>query len=123
VNVDSIRRFCLSFPQAKESLQWGETLCFKVRGKLFALLSLGAVPHHLTLKASPEQFAELLEREGIVPAPYVGRYKWIMLESLDVVARTELEELIEKSYELVSAKAGAGSGGRGRIRKRRESTR
>jgi predicted DNA-binding protein (MmcQ/YjbR family) len=105
VNVDSIRRFCLSFPDAKENLQWGETLCFKVRGKHFAMLSLDAMPHTLILKARPEEFTELLEREGIVPAPYVGRYKWVMLEQLDVLPHPELEELIRRSYEMVAAKS------------------
>ncbi len=68
------------------------------------LLSLDSVPPRLTLKASPEHFAELTEVEGIVPAPYVGRYKWILLERLNVVPRRELEELIKKSYEMVAAK-------------------
>jgi predicted DNA-binding protein (MmcQ/YjbR family) len=105
VNVDSLRRFCLSFPETAENLQWGETLCFKVRGKLFVLLSLDAVPPTLCCKASPERFAELLECEGIVPAPYVGRYKWVLLERLDALPAGELEDLIRQSYEMVAAKA------------------
>ena len=99
MNVDFIRRFCLSLPETTESLQWGETLCFKVRGKLFVLLSLDAVPPTICFKTTPERFAELLECEGIVVAPYVGRYKWVLLERLDVLPRHELEELIQQSYE------------------------
>ena len=40
MSVESIRQFCLSFPQATEKLQWGDVLCFKVGGKIFALLNL-----------------------------------------------------------------------------------
>lgn len=105
MTVDFLRRFCLSFPQAKESLQWGETLCFKVRGKIFAMLSLDAVPPSLCLKCSPETFGQLLEIEGIVPAPYVGRYKWALLDRLDVLPAEEVQELIQQSYEMVEAKA------------------
>jgi predicted DNA-binding protein (MmcQ/YjbR family) len=105
MNVDFIRRFCLSLPETTESLQWGETLCFKVRGKLFVLLSLDAVPPTVCFKTTPERFAELLEYEGIVVAPYVGRYKWVLLERLDVLPRQELEELIQQSYKMVVAKA------------------
>jgi predicted DNA-binding protein (MmcQ/YjbR family) len=105
MNIDFIRRFCLSFPQAKESLQWGETLCFKVRGKIFAMLSLDSVPPSLCLKCTPERFVELLEFEGIAPAPYLGRYKWALLERLDVLRAPDLEELIRQSYEMVEAKA------------------
>jgi len=105
MNVDSIRSFCLSFPQAKENLQWGETLCFKVRGKLFALLSLDSVPPSLTLKSTPERFAELIENQDIIPAPYVGRYKWVALQRLDALPWNDLKALIEQSYMLVSKKA------------------
>jgi predicted DNA-binding protein (MmcQ/YjbR family) len=105
MTVDAIRRFCLSFPHATESLQWGETLCFKVGGKLFVTLSLDSVPHTLSLKCTPESFAELVELEDIIPAPYVGRYKWVMLERLDALRDAELEDLIARSYRMVAAKA------------------
>jgi predicted DNA-binding protein (MmcQ/YjbR family) len=49
-------------------------------------------------------FAEMIEREGIHPAPYVGRYKWVMLDRLDAVPWSELRELIRQSYEMVAAK-------------------
>lgn len=104
MNVDSIRRYCLSFPHVKENLQWGDDLCFKVQQKIFVALNLGSVPPSLCLKATPEEFAELVEQEGIVPAPYVGRYKWVLLEQLDVLSEAELEDLIRQSYEMVAAK-------------------
>jgi len=116
MNVDSVRRYCLSFQEAKENLQWGETLCFKVRGKLFALLSLDAVPPSLTLKSTPERFAELIENEDVIPAPYVGRYKWVSLRRLDALAWDEVKQLIEQSYALVAKKTG--TGGKGKARKR-----
>jgi predicted DNA-binding protein (MmcQ/YjbR family) len=104
MNVDSLRRFCLSFPQAKEKLQWGENLCFKFRGKIFAILNLGAVPQSVCFKCDPERFEELLEIEGIVPAPYLGRYKWALIETLDVLRDEELEELLGESYRMVAEK-------------------
>jgi predicted DNA-binding protein (MmcQ/YjbR family) len=104
MNVDSVRGYCLSFPQARENLQWGETLCFKVDGKIFATMSLASVPPTLCFKCAPEEFAELCEQEGIRPAPYVGRYKWVLLERLDVLDSKELEDLIRQSYEMVAGK-------------------
>jgi predicted DNA-binding protein (MmcQ/YjbR family) len=105
-DADSIRALCLSFPDATEKLQWGENLCFKVRGKIFAIVDLseGSLAP-ITLKSAPEQFHDLLEIEGISPAPYVGRYKWILLENSNVVSAGELEDLIRQSYGLVAAKA------------------
>jgi predicted DNA-binding protein (MmcQ/YjbR family) len=102
MSVDSIREFCLTFPDATENLQWGDDLCFKVGGKIFAIVSLDNP--RLCLKCTPEIFAELIEREDIHPAPYVGRYKWVMLDRLDAVRGDELRELIRQSYEMVAAK-------------------
>ena len=104
MNVEAIRRFCLTFPQAKENLQWGDDLCFKVQGKIFAVVGLGAVPQGISLKCTAERFAELVEQEGIRPAPYVGRYKWVLVERLDILPTDELEGLIRQSYELVAAR-------------------
>ena len=105
MTVDSIRRYCLSFPQAMENLQWGEDLCFKVRGKIFTVMSLGSVPQSLCFKCNPEKFAELCEQDGIHPAPYVGRYKWVLLERLSLLPGSELRDLIRQSYEMVAGKA------------------
>jgi len=103
MNVDSIRAFCLSFPSATEKLQWGDELCFKIGGKIFVMLGLDNP--RLCFKCAPEVFAELIEREDIHPAPYVGRYKWVMLDRLNAVPDFELEDLIRQSYDMVSLKA------------------
>jgi predicted DNA-binding protein (MmcQ/YjbR family) len=103
MNVEAIRAYCMSFPQATEKLQWGDDLCFKVRGKIFTIVSLD--DPRLCFKCTPETFAELIERENIHPAPYIGRYKWVMLDRLDALGDDELEDLIRQSYEMVAAKA------------------
>ena len=105
MNAEEIRKYCLTFSEATENLQWGDDLCFKIRGKIFAIVGLNAVPQKMCFKCSPETFAELIEREDIHPAPYVGRYKWVMLDRLDALAGGELKELIRQSYEMVAANA------------------
>jgi predicted DNA-binding protein (MmcQ/YjbR family) len=108
MNVELVQGYCLCFPHATENLQWGDNLCFKVGGKLFAVLSLSSVPQRLAFNCTAEGFAELVEREGIVPAPYVGRYSWVSLERLDVLPWPELKDLLEQSYWTVAAKAKIG---------------
>lgn len=103
MNVDQIRGYCLSFSAATENLQWGDDLCFKIAGKIFCMVGLDNP--RLCFKCTPETFAELIEREDIRPAPYVGRYKWVMLDRLDAVRTDELQELIARSYAMVAAKA------------------
>ena len=105
MDVGSIRRYCLSFPRTTEKLQWEDALCFKVAGKIFATLNLElSSPAQLSFKCSPERFAELLEIEGISPAAYVGRYKWVALEDLNALSQADLKDCIRESYELVLAK-------------------
>jgi len=103
MNVDSIRDYCVSFPRATEKLQWGDALCFKISGKMFAVMGLDHV--RLTFKCTPETFADLIEREDIRPSPYLGRYHWVMLHRLDAVGWSELQDLIRQSYDMVAAKA------------------
>jgi predicted DNA-binding protein (MmcQ/YjbR family) len=119
MTVDEIREYCLGFPQATENLQWGDDLCFKVSGKIFVTLALTAVPQKVCFKCTPEVFADLIEREDICPAPYVGRYKWVILDRLDALPRNELKDLMRTSYEMVAAKAPKGKTGPKKRRRRR----
>ena len=104
MNVDWLRNLCLSFPRATEHVQWGNDLVFKVAGKMFAIAPLEPAPVWLTFKATDESFAELTERPGIIPAPYLARAKWIALETKDVLPPAELSEFLRASYDLVVAK-------------------
>lgn len=101
MDIDAIRQHCLAFPHATENMQWGADLCFKVDGKLFAVAPLEVAPVRLSFKCTPENFVELCERPGIVPAPYMARAQWVALESLNAVRDDELRELIAESYRLV----------------------
>jgi len=104
MNVDWIRDLCLSFPQTTEQVQWGDVLVFKVAGKIHALTALIPARTWLSFKASPERFAELTERPGIIPAPYLARAKWVALETKDALPPDELALLLRESYDMVVAK-------------------
>ena len=104
MNVDSLRELCLSFPGATEQIQWGCDLLFKVGGKMFAITPLEPAPVCLSFKASPEKFAELTERPGIIPAPYLARAQWVALETRDALPQSELSSLLRESYEMIAAK-------------------
>jgi len=104
MNIEQLRKLCLSFPGATEQIQWGDDLLFKVGGKMFVIIPLEPARIWLTLKADPEEFAELTERPGIIPAPYLARAKWVALESRDTLPQSEVAALLRKSYDLVFAK-------------------
>jgi len=104
MNIDQLRKICLSFPGVTEQIQWEDNLLFKVGGMMFAITSLEPAQTWLSLKADPEEFAELTERPGIIPAPYLARAKWIAIETPDTLMHTEVAALLRKSYDLVVAK-------------------
>jgi predicted DNA-binding protein (MmcQ/YjbR family) len=101
MDIESIRQYCLQFPHTTENIQWDYVLCFKVDGKLFVVTRLEPAPVRLSLKASPENFAELCERPGVRPAPYMARAQWIGLEQLNTLPDSELRELMAEAYRLV----------------------
>jgi predicted DNA-binding protein (MmcQ/YjbR family) len=104
MSVDWVRRYCLSLPHTTEMVQWESDLLFKVAGKMYAGMPLEPRAIWLTLKSTPEEFAELTERPGIVPAPYLARAFWIALEDEDALPVGETKRLIRRSYDLVVAK-------------------
>jgi len=105
MTIDRLRTLCLSLPGATEQIQWGADLVFKVGGKMFCVVSTElheAVA--VSFKCDDETFAQLVEREGVVPAPYLARAKWVALERFDALPARELTRLVEQSYRLVVAK-------------------
>ena len=104
MNLDWFRRYCLSFPHATEEVLWGGDLVLKIGGKMFAAAPLEPGSLCVSFKCTPEEFAELTERPGIIPAPYSARYFWVALEREDTLSTAELKRLLRNSYDLVFAK-------------------
>ena len=105
MDIESVRKFCLSLPHVTEDVQWGNDLLFRIGNKMFAVVALDAVvTHRMSFKCTPEIFAELTERDGIVPAPYVARYHWVALERFDALPAGELKGLLKTAYQLILEK-------------------
>ena len=104
MNVDWVRAHCMALPHTTEEILWGDDLVFKIGGKMYAAAVM--VPHKIALsfKCTPEAFAELVERPGIIPAPYSARMHWVALEREEALPRAEIKRLIRQSYDLVIAK-------------------
>lgn len=103
MNIEQLRKYCLAFPHATEDVKWGNDLCFCVGAKMFCVTDL-QTGHNISFKCTPEEFADLVERDGIIPAPYVARYHWVRLESANAMDVAELKGLISGSYDLVFEK-------------------
>jgi predicted DNA-binding protein (MmcQ/YjbR family) len=104
MNIEELRKFCLSMPHATEDVKWGNDLTFLVGKKMFAVTGLESGEQGISFKCTPEKFAELIERDGIIPAHYVARYHWVTVENTDALKTDELKDLIKNSYNLVCDK-------------------
>jgi len=105
MDLEQIREYCLSLPHVTERVQWGNDLLFCIGEKMFAVTGLDDKhPGKLSFKCTSEKFAELVELEGIIPAPYVARYHWVALEDLDALPQKELKPLLKNAYQLVHDK-------------------
>lgn len=105
MSFDAIREYCLSLPHVTERVQWDNDLLLCIGGKMFTVMALdAAAPYRISLKCTPEEFAELTERDGIDPAPYVARYHWVSLKSFGALPQAELKRLVRDSYEMVKGK-------------------
>ncbi|TND07432.1 MAG: hypothetical protein FD123_3282 [Bacteroidetes bacterium] len=102
MDIEELRTFCLAFPHATEDVKWGHDLCFCIAGKMFCVTGLDA-PHGVSFKVTAEEFEELSVRPGWMPAPYVARYKWVLVKDLASESDKTLKKYIKQSYELILA--------------------
>jgi len=61
-------------------------------------------PMKVSMKVQVEEFGELTERDGIIPAPYMARNHWILVEKSRAFTAKEWNHYVQQSYELVLAK-------------------
>jgi predicted DNA-binding protein (MmcQ/YjbR family) len=110
MDAETLRTHLLTLPDVTDTMQWGDNLVFwvgdkAIGGKMFALASLsadhGAV---LSFAAGPERFAELVEVEGLFPAPYFARAYWVAVERWTTLPATELKTLLRHARDLVYEK-------------------
>jgi predicted DNA-binding protein (MmcQ/YjbR family) len=101
MNIEWVRDFCLSLPHTTEHIQWEIDLVFKVGGRMFAVVPTEPARIWISLKCGDEEFAELLERPGVIPAPYLARAKWIAIESEDALPREQVESLLRTAHDVV----------------------
>jgi predicted DNA-binding protein (MmcQ/YjbR family) len=102
MNIEQLREICSALPAATEDIKWGHDLCFSVGKKMFCVTGLSG-PFSASLKVKDEEFEELCSKPGISIAPYVGRYKWVLVSDPTVFSAKEWKHYIVQSYELIKS--------------------
>jgi predicted DNA-binding protein (MmcQ/YjbR family) len=110
MDVERVRAFLLTLPHVVETMQWGDNLVFwvgdkAIGGKMFCLLDLDAGTHGvISYSAGPERYAELLERDGVSPAPYMARIYWVAVERWSALRSAEWESELSAAHAITLAK-------------------
>ncbi|MGA9126687.1 MAG: MmcQ/YjbR family DNA-binding protein [Terracidiphilus sp.] len=107
---ERIRSICLALPHTAETLNWGHVLVYwvgdrAIGGKMFALTNAdGMETPVLSFHCGPERYHELLEIEGIRPAPHLARASWVALERWNALRPREIEEELSRAHALIYQK-------------------
>jgi len=105
MSFEKLRTFCATLPGATRDIKWGADEVYSVGGKMFAVFGIEkGKATGMSFKADDDRFLELTDRPGIVPAPYLARAHWVLLERGDALPITEAQALIARSHGLVLAK-------------------
>lgn len=106
MDAEQIRAFLLTLPHVVETMQWGNNLVFwvgdkAIGGKMFALVNLDSDGRAvISYAAGSEHYNELLEIEGLLPAPYFARIFWIAAERWNVFRPREWEAELSAARQL-----------------------
>ena len=109
MNAERVREFLLSLPHVLETPQWGGIVFWlgdkAIGGKMFVMLNLEAdqgLP--ISFPVGQERFDELLEFEGLRPAPYMARIFWVSAERWDVFRDRDWQDHLTLAHALTFAK-------------------
>jgi predicted DNA-binding protein (MmcQ/YjbR family) len=117
MNAERLRAYLHTLPHVVETMQWGANLVFwvgdkAIGGKMFALIDLDEPTGSAARKAHPilsyaagaARYPELLELDGLVPAPYMARIHWVAAERWDVFSAGEWQREFNAAHALTLAK-------------------
>ncbi len=110
MDADLARTFLLTLPHVVETQQWGANLLFwtgdkAIGGKMFCVIDLdGGGKAVVSYAAGPERFAELVEREGLFPAPYMARIHWVAAERWSALRNAEWQTELRAAHAITLAK-------------------
>jgi predicted DNA-binding protein (MmcQ/YjbR family) len=103
MDIETLREICKELPHVTEDVKWGSDLCFLIGEKMFCVTGFEK-PMTVSFKVTDEEFPELSNSPGIIVAPYVGRYKWVLVEDISRLTKKDWVHYVTQSYNLVKAK-------------------
>jgi predicted DNA-binding protein (MmcQ/YjbR family) len=105
MKYEDIKKHCLSLPGATVNKQWGDDYVFKVGGKMFCVVGMDKKAYHgMSFKVADDSFEILTQLPSVIPAPYMARAKWVMLERMNALPAKDIRAYLTRAHALVAAK-------------------
>jgi len=109
MNREQFNKFCSSLPTTTHVVQWGNADVWKIGGKIFAIGSRWGKANaeldvKISFKCSDFSYSLLIEEQGIVPAPYLARAKWVQIETAGALNDDEISEYLRAAYKIIFSK-------------------
>jgi predicted DNA-binding protein (MmcQ/YjbR family) len=103
--LDEIREYCLLKKGVEEGFPFGgDTLVFKVMGKMFLLTGIDAQPVQFNAKCDPGKAIELREKFScVLPGYHMNKQHWNTVICDGSANRKQIQEWIDDSYNLVAS--------------------
>nr|WP_155191126.1 MmcQ/YjbR family DNA-binding protein [Roseibium denhamense] len=98
--------FCSALPATTNVVQWGNASVWKVGGKIFTVCSRWGAGQQdkISFKCSDISYALLIEQDGVIPAPYLARAKWVQRETASTISDDDLKAYLKEAHKIIAAK-------------------
>ena len=104
MSIEDLQKICKKLKATTEDIKWENHLCFCVGEKMYLVTGLDQQPTTASFKVSDDEFEEMCQREGFIPAPYMARNKWVFVDDINRLSKKEWEHYSKQSYDLVRSK-------------------
>ncbi len=107
MKLEAFNNYCASLPATHTVVQWGGAHVWKIGDKIFAMAShwgKAEGKYLVGFKTSDMAFRMLTEEPGILPSPYLGRYKWVQIKDSKALNEEDTKAYIQAAYDIVKAK-------------------
>lgn len=104
MTIEDIQTICRALPAVSEDIKWEHDLVFSVAAKMFCVVGLDQIPVSASFKVPDDLFEEMSCLPYFNPAPYIAKYKWVIVEDINKVSPEDWKQYIERSYALVRDK-------------------
>ncbi len=104
MDLETLEGICRSFPAVESEIKWRSDLVFMIGKKMFCMIDLDSPVYAVSFPVPAEDFEELSQQMYFRPAPYFGRYNWVMLDDISKMKKSDWQQFLQSAYEIVSEK-------------------